>query len=102
MPVSTAPKLLSYGRTLLAACFACACAVVIFAGSNADGATATTNVTLSVVSATALGAGGCATNTPNVTAFGTIQPNVPYTTGADCALTFGSTNDSSMLRVFQQ
>ncbi len=70
--------------------------------SSAQSASSAVTVTLDVASATSLDASGCVSNTPGVTAFGTVLPGTGAVTAADCAITFGSSNDSSMLRLSQQ
>lgn len=70
--------------------------------------TATMTVSATVTSATSLaidpvGAApnGCQTSTPNVTSFGAVMPGVSATTTADCNVKFGSSNNTSMLRLYQ-
>jgi hypothetical protein len=88
------------GRLLLAGLLTCATVAALL--PSAHGATSSVNVSLNVLSATTLDPSGCASNTPNITSFGTIQPDTPYATTQDCAVIFGSANDSSMLRLYQQ
>jgi hypothetical protein len=78
-----------------------AVACMLLPADATHAAAASTNVTLSVTSATSLDPSGCATGSAGTT-FGIVQVGTPYVTTADCLLTWGSTNDSSMLRVFQQ
>lgn len=59
-------------------------------------------MTFGVASATNIDPSGCLTSTPGVTAFGTVQPGIPVATTQDCTVVFGSSNDSSMLRLYQQ
>ncbi|MCW2929011.1 MAG: hypothetical protein JWM86_2979 [Thermoleophilia bacterium] len=81
--------------------------VAMAAGASlliASGSTAATSnlvVTLNVASATNVTTAGCATGTPGVTTFGAVQPGTPATTPADCVVGWGSSNDSSMLRMAQ-
>ena len=67
----------------------------------AHAATAATTVTVTVLSATNMSTGTCATGTPSVTDFGTILPGSSSVTPTDCVVVFGSSNDTSMLKVFQ-
>jgi uncharacterized delta-60 repeat protein len=65
------------------------------------GASSSTVVTMQVPSATSLNVLGCPTNGP-ATAFGVVQPGTTAVTGAPCTVTWGSSNDTSMLRLFQE
>lgn len=58
-------------------------------------------VTMNVPSTTTMGAGGCAPGLAGVSNFGTVLPGSSSVTSADCAVTFGSSNDTSSIRVFQ-
>ncbi len=58
-------------------------------------------ITADVPSATTINATGCAPGVTDVTDFGDVLPGTPATTGADCVVLFGSSNDTSMLRLFQ-
>lgn len=78
---------------------ACLAAVVIAAPGQA--ASSSTVVTMEVPSATSLVATGCAPDVAGTTAFGTALPGTPTFTTADCSLTWGSSNDSSSLRIAQ-
>jgi uncharacterized delta-60 repeat protein len=77
-------------------------ALAAIAPAAAGAATATTVVTATVPSATQLDASGCdsGAGSDGVLGFGNILPNAAYTT-TDCPVTFGSSNDTSMLKVFQ-
>jgi photosystem II stability/assembly factor-like uncharacterized protein len=75
--------------------------VAAFEASHAGAATSSTVVGATVPSATFLDASGCPSNTANVTSFGQVMPGGLYATSADCSVTFGSSNDTSSLRVAQ-
>ncbi|MCW2923700.1 MAG: hypothetical protein JWM98_1104 [Thermoleophilia bacterium] len=82
---------------------ACALALAIAASMLAPGAPAASSavvVTMDVSSATQLDASGCSTGTPGVTSFGIVQPGTTFVAG-DCALQFGSTNDTAKLLLSQ-
>ncbi len=66
----------------------------------AGAATGSTVVTADVTSATELTATGCTTGSA-AARIGTVLPGTVGTTGADCTLVFGSSNDSSQLRLSQ-
>jgi uncharacterized delta-60 repeat protein len=68
----------------------------------ASGASSSVVVTLDVISSTSLVTTGCATSTAGRTDFGTVQPGSTVLTSQDCALTFGSSNDTGRLLVFQR
>lgn len=83
---------------------ACAVAVVVLlalAIGSATGAGSSVVVTMDVASTTSLSATGCAPGTAGVTEFGVVQPGASAVTTADCVLTWGSSNDTSMLRAYQ-
>jgi uncharacterized delta-60 repeat protein len=69
--------------------------------SSASSATSGTIVSVTVPSATELSMVGCAPGVANRTSFGTILPGAAATTGEDCTVAFGSSNDTSSLRVRQ-
>lgn len=71
------------------------------ASSSAVAATSSTVVGATVPSATSLSTTGCQSDTPNVTDFGSLLPGTNNVTSLDCTATFGSSNDSSMLRLYQ-
>jgi hypothetical protein len=73
-----------------------------FAPSAARAATATTVVTATVPSATSMSTALCQTGQAGRTAFGNVLPGSSNVTTSDCEIGFNSTNDSSMLRLFQQ
>ncbi len=68
------------------------------APSNA--ATSNLIVTMSVPSATSLNAGGCPQGTA-ARSFGTVLPGTSAVTAAPCSVLFGSSNDTSSLRLLQ-
>jgi uncharacterized delta-60 repeat protein len=80
----------------LSLALACACWVAASAGAASTG----TAVTMQVPSATSINAIGCATGV-GATTFGAVQPGTPAVTSTTCDVQFGSSNDSSMLRVSQ-
>lgn len=85
------------------ACTAAVVAVFLMAfTANALAVSSNVTVTAVVPSATNLSTAGCATGTPNVTSFGTVLPASTNVTSSDCSVVFGSSNDSSMLRVWQE
>jgi uncharacterized delta-60 repeat protein len=65
------------------------------------GATGSTTVTANVLSATNLDASACMSGASNVTDFGSLAPGTSNVTTSDCGVVFGSSNDTSMLRLFQ-
>lgn len=67
----------------------------------ARGASGTTTVTVTVASATNLDASTCAADTLGVTDMGTVLPATSTVTSADCVLSFGSSNDTAMVRLSQ-
>jgi hypothetical protein len=69
--------------------------------SSAPAATSNLTVTMTVMSNTTIDATGCATSTPGVTSFGTVLPGTGVRTSADCTVRFGSSNDTSTLRIGQ-
>ena len=77
-------------------------AAVVASSLPAHGAAGSVNVTLAVTSATSIVPTACASGTAGATDFGTVQPGTSIVASADCTITFGSTNDTSMLRLSQQ
>lgn len=78
------------------------CAALLAAVSGAaSGANSTTVVTATVPSATSIAATGCASGAAGVTSFGTVLPGISVATSADCVVSFGSSNDTSTLRLRQ-
>ncbi len=78
--------------------FVLSCAWV---ASTAAGATSSTIVGATVPSATSVGAAGCAPLEQDRTDFGIVQPGSSAVTSLDCRVTFGSSNDTSQLRLFR-
>lgn len=84
-------------------------AVVASTVGGANGATSSTVVAATVPSATFLSinpadspvAGNCLSSTPGVTSFGSILPGTSAVTSSDCVVRFGSSNDTSSLRMYQ-
>jgi hypothetical protein len=72
------------------------------AASTSPAATSNLTVSMGVQSATFLDPTGCATGVAGKTAFGTTLPGTTSTTSLDCTLLFGSTNDTSMIRLWQR
>lgn len=58
-------------------------------------------VQATILSATYLDASGCATGSAGVTSLGTVLPPASVRSTADCRVVFGSSNDSSALRIQQ-
>jgi uncharacterized delta-60 repeat protein len=86
----------AHARALALVAFACA-----IAASSAGGATSTTVVSVVVPSATELTKTTCADNTAGSTSLGVVLPGSTLLGTADCVLTWGSSNDSSTLRIYQ-
>jgi len=91
-------------RSLVAA----ACGIALLAGSvcvtsgGAGAASSNATVSVTVASATSLDASACATGTASITDFGAVLPGTSNVTASDCSLTWGSSNDTAMLRTYQQ
>ena len=75
-----------------------ASAIGMSASSNA--ASSNVAVTMTVLSATTINASGCPQGTA-ARSFGTVLPGTSAVTGAPCSVLFGSTNDTSSLRLLQ-
>jgi len=79
------------------------------AAGSAGAASSVVTVTAQVPSTTYLStdpadtapAGNCISGVAGRTSFGTVLPNTSTVTSADCSVVFGSTNDTSMLRIAQ-
>lgn len=67
----------------------------------APAATSGTAVGATIPSATSLSTTLCPTMTAAVTSFGSVSGGSSYVTASDCELQFGSSNDTSMLRMYQ-
>ena len=85
---------------LFAHALACVSVLTVTAGGS-QAATSSVVVTMDVPSATTLDATGCAPDDPDRTALGVVQPGTQAVTSLDCNVLFGSSNDSSTLRVWQ-
>ncbi|MCW2920195.1 MAG: hypothetical protein JWL76_69 [Thermoleophilia bacterium] len=83
--------------TLLVVAFA----VMSVAAGIGQAASSGTVVSAVVPSATNLDAATCAAGTAGVTDLGSVLPGSPASSTGDCVVTFGSSNDSSTLRVSQ-
>lgn len=77
-------------------------ALAAISTNHAHAASATTVITVDFLSATNIDASGCLANTPDVTNLGTVLPSATATTGTDCTVVWGSSNDTSMLRMYQR
>lgn len=93
-------------RRALARAIRIAAAVVVLGaiGAGTAGGASTANVTVSAnfLSATNMDSSACASGTANVTDFGSLLPGSSTVTSSDCSVTFGSNNDTAMLRTYQQ
>ncbi|MCW2925337.1 MAG: uncharacterized protein JWM98_2741 [Thermoleophilia bacterium] len=98
MPVPFPPLRFLRASAALACVLATACA--LGAPGSSEGASSSVNVLLDVMSSTTLGAGGCASGSA-ATAFGSVLPGTFATTPGTCAVLFGSSNDTSALRLTQ-
>ncbi len=67
----------------------------------APAASSSVTVTLSVASSTNLTTTGCSPDVAGVTRFGNVLPGTSAVTTIDCALAFGSSNDTAQLRMSQ-
>ena len=87
------------------ACGACACACVAIASVLASGgqaATSSTVITAEVPSATSISVTACSANTAGEgTDLGVVLPGSSSISTADCAVTYGSSNDTARLRIGQ-
>lgn len=72
------------------------------APTTANSATGGSVVSVSVPSTTNLSTTACPSETAAVTSFGTVGVSSTTMTSSDCSIVFGSSNDTAMLRVFQQ
>jgi photosystem II stability/assembly factor-like uncharacterized protein len=78
-------------------------AILLAAIAAGSGSAATSNVvvTMDVTSQTTLITTGCLPGVADRTDFGIVQPGTGAVTGNPCAVTFGSSNDTSTLRTYQ-
>jgi hypothetical protein len=74
---------------------------IAMACTASSAATGSTVVGVTVPSATSLSATGCPGNTATITSFGSVLPGTSTTTTADCVVTWGSSNDSATLQLYQ-
>ena len=79
----------------------CVTLALSLASRPANAASASVVVSAYVPSATNLDISACASGGA-ATAFGTVLPSTSILTAADCSVTFGSSNDTARLRVFQR
>lgn len=99
------PLLPTARRWTVRACAALVPALVLaslLAPAGGEAASSTTVVSADIPSATSLTPGTCVTGQAGVTDFGIVLPDAKAATPTACTLTFGSSNDSSMLQVSQQ
>lgn len=75
--------------------------LAVFCASGAPAATAPVVVSVSVPSATTLNTSACASGVAGRTDFGSMLPGTSAVTSSDCTITFGSSNDTSSLRIGQ-
>ena len=85
-------------RRLLACTAVLASALAISTGGT-QAASSNVTVTLDVLSSTTLDAAACPTAARS---FGTVLPDSSVVASAPCAITFGSSNNTSMLKMYQQ
>jgi uncharacterized delta-60 repeat protein len=78
-----------------------ACVAAVGAGSS-NAATSSTVVGASVPSATYLATTNCDPDTTGSTELGLVTPGSSVVSNVDCSVTFGSSNDTSRLRLTQQ
>jgi uncharacterized delta-60 repeat protein len=76
--------------------------VLACAAAASPAATSSTVVGATVPSATNLDVAACPGGTPGVTDFGSVLPGSGVVTTADCTVTFGSSNDTAALRLYQE
>lgn len=72
------------------------------AASTSPAATSSTVVGATVPSATNLDIAACRGGTTGITDFGSVLPGTGVVTTADCTVTFGSSNDTAALRLYQE
>ena len=101
----TVPRALRYTHPYVRALFTCAGLVVLacvaLATGVAGGATSDLIVSVEIPSSTTLITNACSPNTTGVTNFGIVTPGSTVKTTSDCAVTFGSDNDTASLRMTQ-
>jgi uncharacterized delta-60 repeat protein len=79
-------------------------AVAIFAATapqSSTAASAGSTVGATVLSSTSVDPAGCLGGTPNATSFGTVPVLTSIVTSNDCAVQFGSSNNTATLRIRQ-
>jgi hypothetical protein len=91
---------------VLGVAVACAMASVLAyalapGGEAASAATANTLVSANVPSETHMSTAACPNNLPGTTDLGSLLPGSSAVSTGDCGIDFGSTNDSSMLQLYQ-
>lgn len=68
---------------------------------GADAASSSVTVTATVPTATTLDMTGCASGTTGSTAFGVLQPGTAVASMADCSVSWGSSNGTAALHLYQ-
>jgi uncharacterized delta-60 repeat protein len=79
-----------------------ACCVALAAVQPSGAATSNTTVGANILAATNLDTSGCPSLAANITNFGNVVAGSSNVTAADCSVTWGSTNETAMLRVYQE
>ena len=75
---------------------------VVVAGSSTASGSAIVTVTATVPSASWVDAAACGSGNPRMFAIGTVLPGASKVATTDCAVKFGASNDTAMLRAYQQ
>lgn len=78
-----------------------AVATTIGSGTSATGASSNTVVGATVPSSSELSTLGCPPSTAGITSFGLVMAGSSSVTTGTCTVTFGSSNDTSMVRISQ-
>ncbi len=81
------------------ACGAIVAAAVAASVGGSQAASSNVTVTLDVLSSTTMDPSGCPASARR---FGTVLPDSSVVTAAPCAISFGSSNNSSMLKLYQE
>jgi hypothetical protein len=93
--------LVTRARALLAIVLAVSAVVAATSVRPVAAATGSTVVGATIPSATSISATGCPALTSGITDFGSVTAGSSVVTSADCEVQFGSSNDTSMLRLYQ-
>ena len=94
----TSPRLRAKAACSLA--LAASALIATLCATPGGAASSTVTVTATVPSATNLSATGCVSGSA-AASLGTVLPGTSTTTSTDCIVVFGSSNDTSMLRLYQ-